>query len=129
LLSTVFSVPHHLPFTLQNKNLGEESSRYWHAILNQTYHFTRLEDVAEHVKTMTKDRVLMFFDKYVAAKAPCRRKLCVQVFSKQHEERMNDEVDDDIKLIKDPEEFKRDMGLYPLPKKVVVEEHKNDSKS
>jgi hypothetical protein len=78
---------------------------------------------------MTKDRVLIFFDKYVAEKAPYRRKLCVQVFSKQHEERMNDEVGDDIKLIKDPVEFKRDMGLYPLPKKVVVEVHKNGSKS
>jgi hypothetical protein len=70
---------------------------------------------------MTKDRVLIFFDKYVAEKAPYRRKL--------HEERMNDEVGDDIKLIKDPVEFKRDMGLYPLPKKVVVEVHKNGSKS
>jgi hypothetical protein len=71
----------------------------------------------------------MFFDRYVAEKAPYRRKLCVQVFSKQHEERMNDEVGDGIKLIKDPEEFKRDMGLYPLPKKVSVEVHQNGSKS
>lgn len=92
-------------------------------ILNQTFHFTRLQELAEHVKTMTKHRVLMFFDKYVAEKAPCRRKLCVQVFSQQHKERMNDDVDDAVNLITAPEEFKRDMGLYPLPKRVGVELH------
>mmetsp|Transcript_54709 Transcript_54709/g.61170 ORF Transcript_54709/g.61170 Transcript_54709/m.61170 type:complete len:82 (+) Transcript_54709:11-256(+) len=29
-------------FLEKNKNLGEESSRYWHVILNQTYDFSRV---------------------------------------------------------------------------------------
>eukprot|EP00980_Cylindrotheca_fusiformis_P029009 scaffold22696_cov118-Cylindrotheca_fusiformis.AAC.3 len=116
-------------FLEKNKNLGEESSRYWHVILNQTYHFTRLQELAEHVKTMTKNRVLMFFDKYVAEKAPCRRKLCVQVFSTQHKEYMDEQVDANVRLIKDPEEFKREMTLYPLPPKIGVELRSNDGKS
>jgi insulysin len=101
----------------QNKNLGEESSRYWHVILNQTYQFTRLQQIAEHVKKITKDKVLRFYDKYVAASAPCRRKLCIQVFAKQHEDRMGAEVEKGVVLIENPTEFKRSMPLYPLAKK------------
>ena len=71
---------------------------------------------------MTKNRVLQFFDKYVAKSAPCRKKLCVQVFAKQHLERMNDPVDDDnTLLIEDPAAFKRAMPLYPLPEKVPIQ--------
>lgn len=73
---------------------------------------------------MSKERVLMFFDKYVAAKAPYRKKLCVQVYAKQHEEQKMTKRDEDgtsVVEIQTPEEFKREMGLYPLPKKVCVD--------
>jgi hypothetical protein len=69
---------------------------------------------------MTKERVLRFFDKFVAVSAPCRRKLCVQVFAKQHEEKMTTPVEDGIVVIENPAEFKRTMALYPLPPKVDV---------
>ena len=105
----------------QNKNLGEESSRYWHVILNKTYNFRRLQQIAEHVKEISKRQVLRFFDKYVAASAPHRRKLCVQVFAKQHEELMKEEVDSDTIVIEDPSSFKSSMPLYPLPKRVKIE--------
>jgi insulysin len=110
----------------QSKNLGEESSRYWHVILNQTYAFTKLHDIAEHVKTLTKERVLRFFDKYVAVNAPCRRKLCTHVFANQHAQRMGqkatvDGVDPDkTVIIEDPVEFKRTMPLFPLAKRKQV---------
>ena len=112
---------------VQSKNLGEESSRYWHVILNQSYQFTRLQDIAEHVKSLTKERVLRFFDRYLALNSPNRRKLCVHVFARQHQERMGqkaklDGVDpDSIVLIKDPVEFKRTMPLFPLPKRPEVD--------
>jgi len=108
-------------FLEKNKNLGEESSRYWHVILNKTYNFRRLQQIAEHVKEISKRRVLRFFDKYVAASAPHRRKLCVQVFAKQHEELMKEEVDSDTIVIEDPSSFKSSMPLYPLPKRVKIE--------
>lgn len=76
---------------------------------------------------MTKDRVLVFFDEYVAASAPSRRKLSIQVFAKQHEEHINDKVGDDVILIKNPEEFKRTMPLFPLPKKVEIEVQASDT--
>jgi secreted Zn-dependent insulinase-like peptidase len=89
--------------------------------LNQTYNFRRLQQIAEHVKVMTKERILRFFDKFVAASAPCRRKLCVQVFAKQHEEKMTTvPVEDGIVVIENPAEFRRTMALYPLPPKADV---------
>lgn len=89
--------------------------------MNGSYSFRRLQDVAEEVKSITKERVLVFFDKYIAASGPCRRKLCVQVFAKQHHEKMAEPVEDGIVVIQDPAEFKQSMSLYPLPKKVDFE--------
>merc|ERR1712238_105617 len=72
-------------FLEKNKNLGEESSRYWHVILNKTYDFSRYQTLAEHVKKLKKVDILRFYDKYVAANAPLRQKLCVHVVAKQHD--------------------------------------------
>ncbi|OEU06209.1 Peptidase_M16-domain-containing protein, partial [Fragilariopsis cylindrus CCMP1102] len=47
-------------FLEKNKNLGEESSRYWHVILNKTYEFSRYQNLAEHVKTLKKLDMLRF---------------------------------------------------------------------
>ena len=89
--------------------------------MNGSYSFRRLQEIAEHVKTMTKERVLVFFDKYVAASAPCRRKLCVQVFATPHHEKMVEPVEEGVIRINDPTSFKQSMSLYPLPKKVDLE--------
>jgi len=106
--------------SIQNKNLGEESSRYWHVMMNQSYSFKRLQLIAEHVKQITKFRVLQFFDKYVAASAPCRRKFCVQVFAKQHAEKIKEPTAENVVLVHDPVSFKRSMPLYPLPREVDI---------
>lgn len=89
-------------------------------MMNETYHFRRLQEVAECVKTITKDRVLIFFDKYLAASAPCRRKFCVQVFAKQHVEKMKDSIAPGVTVVEDPAEFQRSMSLYPLPKTAEI---------
>ena len=94
--------------------------RYWGVMMRKSYHFQRLQELAAHVKTLTKEKVLQFFDKYVAASAPHRRKLCVQVFAKQHAEKMSDPVASDVVLVKDPNSFKRAMALYPLPMEVEI---------
>ena len=88
--------------------------------MNQSYQFQRLQNIAEHVKTITKDKVLRFYDKYVSVSAPCRRKLCVQVFAKQHAAKLNDPVPPGVVLVKEPASFKRSMVLYPLPKEVEI---------
>ena len=42
------------------------------------------------MKTLKKLDMLRFYDKYVAMNAPCRRKLCVHVVAKQHEDEDED---------------------------------------
>lgn len=88
--------------------------------MNQSYQFQRLQNIAEYVKTITKDKVLQFYDKHVAASAPYRRKLSVQVFAKQHAGKLEDAVSDDVIMVEDPTLFKRSMVLYPLPKDVEI---------
>mmetsp|Transcript_20680 Transcript_20680/g.33277 ORF Transcript_20680/g.33277 Transcript_20680/m.33277 type:complete len:138 (+) Transcript_20680:27-440(+) len=112
-------------FLEKNKNLGEESSKYWHVILNKTYQFERLQKIASHVKELNKSQVLRFFDKYVAANAECRHKLCVQVVAKQHEEDVatqeEEEKTSDVVRIKNPADFKRSMPLFAMPPKAEVQ--------
>jgi hypothetical protein len=70
---------------------------------------------------ISKGQVLRFFDKYIAPSAPCRRKLCVQVFAKQHEGVMDQVVDEEaVVVIKDLVEFKRSMPIFQLEKQVEV---------
>ena len=92
-------------------------------MMNQSYHFTRLQELADYVKQLNKDSVLDFFDTFIAPSAPKRRKLCVHVFAKQHVGKMSDPEGEGVILIKDPAVFKRSMPLYPLPKHVEIEVH------
>lgn len=109
-------------FLEKNMNLGEESSRYWHVILNHTYQFRRLQMIAEHVKALQKEQMLKFFDKYVAADGPCRHKMCIKVVAKQHQESIVKEDTSDASLVRieNPSEFKHSMPLFPMPPKVPV---------
>lgn len=128
-------------FLEKNKNLGEESSRYWHVILNKTFDFSRYQKIADHVKKHTKSQVLGFYDKYVASNAPCRRKLCVHVVAKQHEVEAEPATTTEsepqegtttcvgggktntsqVIRIEDPVEFRRSMPLFPMPANVNVD--------
>ncbi len=106
----------------QNKNLGEESSRYWHVIGNHTFDFSRYQKIADHVKKHTKLQVLRFYDTYIGQKAPCRNKLCVHVVAKQHEEATpTEETETKAIRIDDPVEFRRSMPLFSMPAKTVVD--------
>jgi insulysin len=111
----------------KNKNLGEESTRYWHVIQNHTYQFKRLQMMAEHVKSLNKEQVLQFFDRYIASNGPSRRKLCIQVFAKQHEDVVSREkggcdgesAADARTYIDHPAEFKRSMPLFAMPSAIT----------
>jgi len=106
-------------------------------ILNKTFDFSRYQKIADHVKKHTKAHVLSFYDKYVAANAPCRQKLCVHVVAKQHEvapeagEKASENGNtvagktkinaSEVICIDDPVEFRRSMPLYSMPAKVNVD--------
>jgi insulysin len=110
----------------KDKSLGEESSRYWGAISNRTYNFSRLADIAGEARTLNKLDVLRLFDRHVLRGSPNRQKLSVQVFGNNHLERLNEETD--AVLIKDPIEFGRGQSLFPVPTTVSVETFMTDLK-
>jgi insulysin len=114
-------------FVEKNKNMGEESSKYWGAICSNHYLFKRLHLIAGHLENATKSDVLRFFDKYVSKDSPNRRKLSVQVFAKQHMEKYESAVnssDGRFKLIyqSDVDQFKQNMPLFPLAPKNDLEQ-------
>jgi insulysin len=104
----------------KDKNLGEESSKHWNVINNQTYQFRRLHQIAQEARRLTKVDVLRFFDRFVLAKSPYRRKLSIQMFGKVSEpkriELLNTEPtggENEPLLITCPDEFVRTQGLFP----------------
>jgi len=117
----------------QNKNIGEESSKYWSVINNKSYIFEKYQTIASHVSNLTPQAVLRFFDKYIArSEESHRKKLSVQVFATKFVEKMNEQEekmsqvtngDGEMKIIPEGDvvEFKRTMSLYPLPPEVNVE--------
>merc|ERR1712038_1384240 len=104
-------------FMEKNKNISEESNKYWSAICNRHYLFKRLHFIADHLKSASKAEVLRFFDKYIASKSPHRRKLSVQVFAEQHMQKYQSPVPAEVSLIypEEVDEFRQSMPLFPLP--------------
>ena len=107
-------------FLEKNKNLGEESSKYWSVITDKSYVFRKWTIIGEEVGKITKDEVLEFFDKFVAAGAPFRSKIATQVCAKQHESTVDAPVPEGAVLINDPQTFQKEMPLFPLRPKVDV---------
>ena len=107
-------------FLEKNKNLGEESSKYWSVITDKSYVFRKWTIIGEEVGKITKDEVLEFFDKFVAAGAPFRSKFATQVCAKQHESTVDAPVPEGAVLINDPQTFQKEMPLFPLRPKVDV---------
>jgi len=70
----------------KDKNLFEETLKYWNVITNQTYLFQRLSNIADHVEKISKEEVLQFFEKEIVENEG--KKLSVQVFSSQHLDKM-----------------------------------------
>jgi insulysin len=114
----------------KNKNLGEESSKHWGVITNRSYHFTRLQEIAEEVISLTKNDVMRFFDRHVLAESPYRRKLSVQIFGTAHDElleKLKTETPSKSEspcwtLIHDPDEFVRDNFAFPAQKRASIED-------
>jgi insulysin len=107
-------------FLEKNKNLGEESSKYWSVIGEKSYIFRKWTIIGEEVGKITKDRTIDFFDKFIAAGGPCRSKFAAQVCAKQHESALAAPVPDGGVLITDPQTFQCEMPLFPLRSTVDV---------
>jgi insulysin len=115
----------------KDKNLGEESSKYWNVINNQTYQFRRLHQIAQAARCLTKLDILRFFDHFVLAKSPYRRKLSIQLFGTASEpkrlELLNstagaEDVAADPLLIQCPDEFVRLQALFPAQQQGCIKD-------
>ncbi|CAM9681173.1 unnamed protein product [Choristocarpus tenellus] len=120
----------------KDKNLSEETSRYWDEISSRTYRFDRAKEEASAVRSCTKSGMLSFLDLHLLPGGAGRRKLSVWVHGNQHpvdevEEAHSgvvgavekvEETGDVVVHVGNYAEFKRSMPLYPLhtPPKVVV---------
>jgi len=127
------------------KKMAAENNKMWTEIVNQLYNFDRDEIEVRHLKNLTRDDVLNFYKDLISADSPKRHKLSVHVVSSVSQSDSPDAavvVDplaaeiaaescsslaaepttiDVIKptLITDVNAFKRDLGLYPLPKPFI----------
>lgn len=92
------------------KNLDQESTRFWNEIISANYLFDRKERLAKHLKTVVLSDVLNFFDSFLSASSPKRRKCSSQFFGKSTKyPRVL--AHKNIVLIKDPASFRRSMPL------------------
>lgn len=105
----------------KNKNLGEESSKHWTAINNRSYRFHRLVEVADKVATVTQADVLRFYDRYILATSPYRRKLSVQVFGSNHVDKLKEAPRPGCTMIDDPKAFVESHFLFPTRGSVDIE--------
>ena len=110
-------------FHEKNKNLGEESGRYWSAISNNTYLFRKYQLIGDEVKQIKKRQILIFFDKFISKQSDHRSKLCIQVFGKNHAALMDTQMEEGVELIKSDgiAQFKRKMPLFALSEEVDLE--------
>uniref|UniRef100_A0A7S2PDI3 Coenzyme PQQ synthesis protein F-like C-terminal lobe domain-containing protein n=2 Tax=Leptocylindrus danicus TaxID=163516 RepID=A0A7S2PDI3_9STRA len=108
-------------FLEKNKNLAEESSKYWNVINNKSYLFRRFQLLAAEIEKLSKAQILQFFDRYIAKDGVERKKISVQVFGSNHLEKMGEEVVDAVVIPNDNTvDFKQGMSLFPLPPSVDV---------
>ena len=100
----------------QPKKLSARVDRYWSQIVNQRFQFNKLEEDCEVLRTVTRDEVIEFHDKYISRESDVRKKMSCYVVPvdetqiKQEESEITlpkaDPVDNVIRM-------KTTLPLYP----------------
>lgn len=117
----------------KSKKINEQNMKYWSEILSNTYNFDRDEIEVACLKNIKKDDLVKFFKDYIAFEAPHRHKLSIHIIPS--EEELNKDTlsagDNGVDLlpvppnlpkpclVEDIADFKRHVGLYPLPKPFI----------
>lgn len=117
----------------KTKKINEQNMKYWSEIISNTYNFDRDEIEVACLKTIKKDDLIMFFKDFVAISAPHRHKLSIHILPSSEELNTNTLSPEDNGadllpvppnvpkpcVVEDIADFKRHMGLYPLPKPFI----------
>ena len=110
-------------FLEKNKNLSQESTKYWQVITDRSYQFKKWQNIAACMEKIDRNEVVQFYDKFIAQYAPNLKKLCILVFAQKHMEAFNSSaIDEKIRTIheSDIDEFRRSLPLLSVPDKVTV---------
>lgn len=64
------------------KNLNQETGRFWQHISNEYYNFEQVYNDVEHIKPLTKESMMNFFETYIDPASATRSKLSVHLLAK-----------------------------------------------
>ncbi|CAL1547485.1 unnamed protein product [Lymnaea stagnalis] len=121
------------------KKLVQQNNKYWTEIISSFYNFDRDNVEVTFLQKLTKDDLLKFYREKIALNAPQRHKLSVHVLSEVPQNPDTNNVGNNVEkteceggdgfipapelpmviIITDVMEFKRDLGLFPLPKPFI----------
>lgn len=120
----------------KTKNINEQNDKYWSEIDSNTYNFNRDAIEVARLRKINKSDVIKFFQEFIAKGAPHRRKMSIHVVpssaSELSSEVLNPESVELLPvppnlpkpcLVEDIAAFKRQTGLYPLPKPFIETGH------
>uniref|UniRef100_A0A8C4NB61 Insulin-degrading enzyme n=2 Tax=Eptatretus burgeri TaxID=7764 RepID=A0A8C4NB61_EPTBU len=65
------------------KKLWSESAKHWGEIISQQYDFDRDNKEVKHLRTLTKEDILQFYEEVLVVGAPHRRKISVHVQARE----------------------------------------------
>lgn len=97
----------------KDQNLYEQSTRFVNQIRSRQFCFDRKERVAKILATLTKKDIIEFYEKYIKKDSQERKRLIVQIYSKQFYEDMMEKGSDSTILVSDVIEFKNNSSVYP----------------
>ncbi|KAJ7634941.1 Metalloenzyme, LuxS/M16 peptidase-like protein [Roridomyces roridus] len=97
-------------WTEAEKNLGEETSRFWAHVVNGQEDFLRKEKNAEIIQDVTKEEVLELFLFNVHPASTTRAKLSIHMLSQKHPASQDLERTN-VTYITDVETFKKSLGV------------------
>jgi secreted Zn-dependent insulinase-like peptidase len=95
----------------KSTKLTEQTKKFWTEISYHHYQFDRRTKEAEILKTITAADALAFYQKYIKD-AKSRRKISIHVYGNKHP--VPEKPDEHVVLIKDAEQFKQSMSLFPF---------------
>jgi insulysin len=105
------------------QNVYQEGSFLWYEIAIRRYHFSRREDEAALMVTVTKQDVLDFYQRYISPSSADRKKFSSRALCKIHLAAAEQEQKEEEAIkslsgkpqveVKDPQDFQRKSRLYP----------------
>jgi len=98
----------------KDKNINQESNRWWQEIHQHTYRFKKENLEIEVLEKLTKGELISFFNEYFSKAGHKRRKFSCQLFGGTANLSEFKPSDNQI-LITDQVQFKRRSVLYQLP--------------